>query len=241
MTAFATGFIGRFGNQLFQYAYARAFAEQNGHELRTTPWIGESIFTLGGVTHGRPDGTEPVIAGGYHQDQASLIYSRADCRRWFKIKPDLENTLRWTDGAPRWPHAHFRRGDYREAGYPVIGRGSVDQAVAEHMFPGDLRKNMVPGREYIAVSDEFPQENPELPPELSFLPDFYRLMRAPVLFRGNSSFSWWAATLGHGKVFAPIITGFAGGVEHDNIPYVEGNWPRLAELPDITDLHLREK
>lgn len=232
--------LGRFGNQMFRYAYARALAEQNGWELRTEPWVGEQIFTLDGATHARPTGDEEVVIDEYRQAQKDLIYSRADCRRWFKLKLDLESWLRGSDGAVRWPHAHLRRGDYVTAGYPLVGRESVERAVAEHMFPGELRKNMHPGREFIVVSDASPQLNPELPPELDFLPDFYRLMRAPVLFRGNSSFSWWAATLGHGKVYAPIITGFAAGVEHDNIPFVEGNWPRLADLDFVTDLHLRE-
>ncbi len=232
--------LGRLGNLMFRYAFARALAEQNGWELRTDPWVGEKIFTLDGQLHGRPDGSEDIVIDEYRQAQKDLIYSRADCRRWFKWKHDVERLLHGGDGAPWWPHAHLRRGDYKEAGYPLIGRASIDLAVAEHMFPGELRKNMQPGREYIVVSDERPQLNPELVPELSFLPDFYRLMRAPVLFRANSSFSWWAATLGSGRVFSPIITGFAGGVEHDNIPYVEGNWPRLAELEFVTDLHLRE-
>lgn len=232
--------LGRFGNQMFRYAYARALAEQNGWELRTDPWVGEQIFTLDGGAHERPTGNEDIVIDEYRQAQKDLIYSRADCRRWFKWKHDVERLLHGGDGTPWWPHAHFRRGDYKSAGYPLIGRASVDQAVADHLFPGEFRKNMQPGREYISVSDETPHVNSQLLPELSFLPDFYRLVRAPILFRANSSFSWWAATLGHGKVFAPIITGFAGGVEHDNIPYVEGNWPRLAELDFVTDLHLRE-
>jgi hypothetical protein len=63
-----------------------------------------------------------------------------------------------------------------------------------------------------------------------------------VLFRGNSSMSWWAhaASPVAQRVFSPVITGLAGGVEHDNVPYIEGNSARLAELPGITDLHLRE-
>lgn len=35
---------GRFGNQLFQYAFARALAEKYGAELQTSDWIGPQIF-----------------------------------------------------------------------------------------------------------------------------------------------------------------------------------------------------
>lgn len=230
--------LGRFGNQLFRYAFARALCEQNGYELRTEPWVGESIFTLDGATHARPSGTEDIRIDEYRQAQKDLIYTRADCRRWFKIKPELEWNL--SNFHVRWPHAHFRRGDFAGAGYPLISRKAVDAAVAEHMFPGELRRNMRPLGEYLVVSDETPERSNVFIGELAFLPDFYRLMRAPVLFRANSSFSYWAAVLGHGRVFSPVITGLAGGVEHDNVPYVEGNWPRLAELEFVTDLHLKE-
>lgn len=230
--------LGRFGNRMFRYAFARALCEQNGWALRTEPWEGEAVFTLDGAVHARPDGSEDIVIDGYCQDQASLIYSRADCRRWFQIKQSV--LARLVDHSTYWPHAHFRRGDYAGAGYPLISRKAVDAAVAEHQFPGELRKNMLPGREYIAVSDEHPTTDPEFTGELAFLPDFYRLMRAPVLYRANSSFSYWAAVLGRGKVFSPVITGLTGGVEHDNVPYVAGNHPRLCELEFVTDLHLRE-
>lgn len=230
--------LGRLGNLLFRYAYARALCERNGYELRTEPWIGEQIFTLDGHRAARPTGHEDIVIDEYRQAQKDLIYTRRDCRRWFKLKPEIEAGLHqyyvW------WPHAHFRRGDYAGAGYPIVSRQSVDAAVAEHQFPGELRKNMIPGREYIAVSDETPTKSPAFTGALEFLPDFYRLMKAPVLYRANSSFSWWAATLGHGRVFSPVITGLTGGVEHDNAPYVEGNWPRLATYEFTTDLHLPE-
>lgn len=213
---------------MFRYAYARAVAEQNDWELRTEPWVGEQIFTLDGATHARPTGAEDVEVAEYRQAQKDLIYSRADCRRWFKLKPEIAKAV----SRYYWPGpvVHYRRGDYASAGYPLVGRGAVTAAMKQ--FCIDECANV--------VTDEDPRGSPDFGGELSFLPDFLTLLGAPILFRANSSFSWWAATLGTGRVFAPIITGFAGGVEHDGIPYVEGNWPRLAELDFVTDLHLRE-
>jgi hypothetical protein len=228
MTTIALRNLGRLGNQMFRYAFARALAEQNGYELRTEPWVGESIFTLDGLAPKRPDGSEDIVIEEYRQAQKDLIYSRADCRRWFTLKPHIQQCM--IHCHPALPVVHLRRGDYKAAGYPIVSERSVEKALTR----------FDQGNRWISVSDDLPGRDPRFVGELSMLPDFMQLMRARVLFRANSSFSWWAATLGTGRVFSPIITGFRGGVEHDNIPYVEGNWPRLAELPGITDLHLRE-
>lgn len=227
MSTVRLSMLGRVGNRMFQFAHAKAFCEQNGHELRCEPWVGEQIFTLDGWTPKRPDGTEQIQLFGYFQSQADLIYSRADCRRWFKIQPLIESYL--GRFAVNGAVAHLRRGDYLSAGYPIISKRAAMDAVTRCGLPAVL-----------FVSDDFPTQSEAFAGDLSSLPDFYRLMRAPILFRANSSFSYWAGVLSHGKVFSPVITGLAGGVEHDNVPYVEGNWPRLAELEFVTDLHLKE-
>ena len=104
--------LGRFGNQLFRYAYARALAEQNGYMLKTERWVGEKIFTLGGpnnlIPWPEPDGTEDIVIDGYHQCQDSLIYSQADCRRWFEIKPEIERMLEWGHEPSNWRAARVR-------------------------------------------------------------------------------------------------------------------------------------
>ncbi len=221
--------LGRFGNLLFQVSHALKFCELGGHELRMPEWVGERIFTLDGYKPKRPDGTEDIVLSGYFQNQESLIYSRADCRRWFALRPEIQ-TIAWKFFWPG-PVVHYRRGDYAAAGYPLISRKSVRAAMVQIGI----------NETAIEVSDEGPKDTLYFPAELSFVPDFLTLMQAPLLFRANSSFSWWAGVLGHGKVFSPVITGLAGGVEHDEVPFVEGNHSRLAELPGITELHLREK
>lgn len=216
--------IGRFGNQCFQYAYARKLAEQQGRELHTNAWAGQKIFQL---NEPPLDGSEEMLPEHYRQDQDSLIYTRADARRWFAWRPEVAEKLPLY--VPR-VMAHLRRGDFFACGYPVVGFNAIVAAVLAHGF----------GKESLGWAME---ESPYLrgfSGELSFVPDFWRLCHAEILFRSNSSFSWWAATLGNGRVFSPIIEGLQGGVEHDAVPFVEGNWPRLAELPGITDLHLIE-
>jgi hypothetical protein len=226
--------LGRFGNQMFRYAFTRALAEQNGWGLRTEPWVGEKIFTLDGSPHDRPKGNEYAVIDEYRQAQKDLIYSRADCRRWFKLKPEIEDRIMNYAYALRRSEfvlCHFRDGDYKSAGYPVVSRLAHERAVAASGYdPAKI----------LWVDERQPFNDPYFDQIGSFVPDFLRMTIAPVLFRANSSFSYWAAVLGTGRVFSPIITGFRGGEEHDTIPYVEGNWPRLAELEFVTDLHLRE-
>ena len=223
--------IGRFGNKLFQYAYARAFAERYGHEVRTGNWEGCDLFGLPmhEVPPGLPTEDESTIARtnrdcmlhSYCQSQYCVsLYSRTQAREWFTFLPEV------LDLYPVEPYeivAHRRVGDYVGSGYPVISYRAVHAAV-EMYYPDR-------GDEVHVVSDDF---------EHAWMPDFLTMMRAPILFRGNSSFSWWAAVLGHGIVYSPVIDGLVGGQEHDKVPYVRGNHPRLAELPGVEELRLRE-
>jgi hypothetical protein len=227
MTAF-TPLIGRFGNQLFQYAYARAMCEQSGLTLATPPWIGERIFNIPeAVRCDKPDHTFT----GYAQDEASLVYSRRDVLNWLRLRPEIQAKL--DTFVPQGEIvAHIRRGDYVGYGcYPLVSKKSYLDAAEQFGF--DLH-------EVVFVTEENPIMHPDFSGELSFLPDFYRLVKARVIFRGNSSFSWWSATLSNGLVFSPVVHDKAGGVESD-CDFVAGNWPKLANLPVCTDLHLKEQ
>ncbi len=73
------------------------------------------------------------------------------------------------------------------------------------------------------------------PNDTSFVNDFLTLMRAKVLFRANSTFSWWAGTLGCGTVYSPEVNGAVGFV---NVPFVRGNHCRLIGTGD--ELRLKE-
>lgn len=233
--------IGRFGNQMFQYAFARAFAEQYGFELHISPWIGEKIFQL--PEHLRIKNEYPILDDvgaieasqsfelvSYCQNQNAMIYSRETVRDWFKIKPSLESIL--FDGVPNyWPNvAHRRVGDYLKLGYPVVSKESYECA-SEIVGCGSLHY----------LTEENPTRISGLDPDFAdFLPDFHQMLHCDVLFRGNSSFSWWAATLGDSDVYSPIIESAIGGQEN-RCCFVKGNWPRLAVLPCVTNLHLKSE
>lgn len=222
--------IGRFGNQLFQYAFARACAEQNGLELHTPRWIGEKIFQIERTPEKR-DGD--LILGGYCQNQVSLAYTRKQAREWFKFRPEIEEQLKPFRAWDGTIVAHRRIGDYKDSqhGYVEVSQGSYWRSAVKFGYdPESIRW----------VTEENPSRSSILDAlDAPFLPDFYRLLTASVLFRGNSSFSYWAAVLGNGRVFSPVINGLKGGKEED-VEFVEGNHPRISEIGDCTELHLRE-
>jgi hypothetical protein len=62
-----------------------------------------------------------------------------------------------------------------------------------------------------------------------------------VHFGANSTFSFWAATLGNAKVYSPVIRGVRGGKPDAYAEFVEGNWPVMADNHPNTDLHLKEE
>ncbi len=164
---------------------------------------------------------------GYGQDQDSLIYTRRQVKEWFKLKPEIKDRLEAIKFLESDPIiAHRRVGDYEKLGYVVVSEKSYRDAYHQFEFePTPL----------VFVTEENPTLVSGLP---DFLPDFWRMMQAKVLFRGNSSFSWWAATLSDARVFSPVIDGLPGGEQ--DCEFVEGNWPKFANLSFLTDLHLKE-
>lgn len=234
-----TNLIGGFGNQLFQYAFARAYAEQIEATLQTPPWVGQRIFDLidPSVETALPErtlqelhpGETNVALRGYFQNQTALDhYSRADVRRWFRLRP-------WAvDVAADLPRhrlaAHRRVGDYVGLGFVIVSVQSYRRACEVHELAAD---------DLVFVTEEQAQRMPDCDAAgVPFLPDFLRCMRAEVLLRGNSTFSWWAAALGTGRVFAPLVADLQSG-ERD-VDFVEGNHPRCISYGDLTDLYLRE-
>lgn len=216
-----TPLVGRFGNKCFQFAHAQKQAEQRGVEVHCPEWEGEEFFEM--PEHNREqEGCD--LDPGYHQNQESMIYTVADARRWFTFKPQVLEKLKGIEIPP--VAAHYRCGDLLGYGYPVVGKKSFHMAYLKYSaspYPITF------------VEEENPTHVRDLP---DYIVDFYRLMKAPELFRANSSFSWWAATLSDGKVFAPIIDGLAGGVIYDKVPFVPGNYPKLSNIDGCTDMKI---
>lgn len=239
MRSFNLHHLGRFGNQLFGYAFARGYCERHNLALHTDEWVGEKLFD---ISHPRctddlprrdeftlVDGEGDVSYRSYSQQQKCVdYYTRSQCKRWFTLRPEFARR------AAHYPmggaFAHYRADDYAPLGYVVVSRASFLHAA---------ELNGIDPRTVTFIEQATAHRDPLFDGWADFAPDFLRLMNAGVLFRSNSSFSWWAATLSDARVFSPVIAGLVGGREHDT-EFIEGNWPKFVELSFVTDLHLSQ-
>lgn len=236
--------IGRFGNLLFQYAHARAWAEKNSYELCLPPWIGEKVFEIPEAV--RPEKYPRDVVWSpenLRQNQRDLIYTRKQVREWFRFRPEIADRLYGHEPPPGFAVLNVRQGqDYLDAGLVVISGESYMAAALSRGF--NLSQT-----EYETDTDPTLLEgfggdilSSGLNTTMACIPSFYRLMKADTLFRANSTFSWWAATLGHGRVFSPVIVGLKGGIPNQRCDnFVDGNWPRMVDSPDHSDLYLKEE
>ncbi len=232
-------FTGRLGNLLFQYAYLRAFAEQNGYDLCLPPWIGERVFQIPEAI--RPDKYKPDLDLGenLYQNQSSLIYTRNQVKEWFRFKPSVLDKLKNAKCDTQIILNVREENDYIGAGMVCISRESYIKAMYDRFGQTgqyDWESDSVPTHllSFTGNASASGLNTTEV-----CLPSFYCLMTAPILFRANSTFSWWAATLGNGRVFSPVIEGMKGGVPNQHCDnFVEGNWPRMSQ--QHTDLYISE-
>ncbi len=252
MSILSLSMQGRFGNTCMQFLFAYAFAEKHGMEFQCPKWIGERIFDL--PKYARPSRTDfrrvneftifdPCLDTskpyyddrefrGYAQMRGCMIYTKTEAQAWLKIKPEIAELCQANIGDAPATHptvAHIRRGDYFGYGYPVLTLESYRVACDEFglSWP-DVQ----------VLTEEHPTPHDGLPDDLGFMPDFYRMVTAKTLLRGNSSFSWLAALLGDGLVLAPVVDGLEGGREH-YCRFVAGNHPKFApHLDFVTNLHV---
>ena len=210
---------GGFGNAMFKYAFARAYAEKIGAQLQTTPWKGQKIFRLDEppidyTNLARVEGelfeigsTQNCLFDSYCQHGRHLIYTRKQVREWFKPQ---QWVLELATAVPAWEvAAHLRWGDFvGHNGFIPIKMASYDRAA-----------------------------------ELRWLPDFLTLWKADILFRGPSTFSWWAAVLGeHSRIFSPDQRGIPHDGSMQDVPFVEGNhMPITAWWEGHSELHLKDE
>lgn len=241
---------GRFGNNAMQVLFAKAYAEKHGFTFQCDSWVGQRVFQLDDVRPHNADGwpryneaqlativpDHSFVFRGYAQMQSCMIYTKRQAQAWLKLKPEIEeacyrNTPSFGGHGDKPIVCHLRRGDYFGYSYPVVAEDSYRAAANEYGLDWDCAS--------VRLSEENPTTHAGLPDDLSFAPDFYRMMKAKTLLRANSSFSWLAGLLGNGLVLSPVIDGLEGGKEH-LCRFVPGNWPRLANFDFTTDLHIAQ-
>jgi hypothetical protein len=230
------GAYGRFGNQLFQYACARAYARKVGAKLETPPWIGQMLFegvddpppSRGLVPLGHDvvpqNGETDVNFHGYFQCRdAYALYTLRDLRSWFQFRPWVIDEMKDYGSVPL--ACHLRRGDYVliHNTFCCIAECAYVKAISDF------------GYAHLPVT-WVNEDKPSIfrRQGLEWLIDFVTLMRAEVLFRANSTFSFWAGVLGdHKAVYSPVVDGLHD--HHDKVPFVAGNHPRPLDTPSCHD------
>lgn len=237
---------GRFGNQLFQYVFAKGFAQRHNAVLQIPEnWIGRKIFEIpespisisypqeftDNIPHRIPnDGT--VNLNGYFQNQEAIdYYSVTDILSWLKFRPWVLDRFPKPDKS--YLAAHIRRGDYVKLQhlYCLPTYESYLSLISTQFFDMECKW----------ISEEKPEVDQDLAKQgLDFLPDFMTLYHAKVLLRSNSTFSWWAAALSGNEVYSPIVEDRVG---IQDVRFTRGNHPKMASSKYhpifLTDLYLK--
>jgi hypothetical protein len=139
------------GNQMFQYAFARSYAERHGYELHTPQTPLRAIFEINDPPADRKlplmagdhsqtgygfgvlrDGAYDVELTGQRQHQEELTYTRRDAKRWFKLRPEMEELVK---NVPSMEVvANLRRGDYTYGCNPfvVVSEDSYIEACGQY-------------------------------------------------------------------------------------------------------------
>ena len=219
------GKFGRFGNQLFQYAFARAYAEKYNCTLEIPTWIGEKIFK--NVSHPpiskhlKRTPLDEVLWGevnidlfGYFQKRHHLnLLSETKLREWFTFQ---DKWLEFFINLKSYAVAHLRRGDY-ETLY-----SNIFCIVSKESYQKAFEKFGI--RDVVWKTEETQVKWRGLDDDLLFLPDFFEMMQAGHLFRANSTFSFWAGFFNKNKVYSPSVGNKVG---LSNVEFLEGNHPQL--------------
>lgn len=218
------GGFGRWGNMLFQYCVARAYAESINATLLTPDWPGRYIFeNINEPITLKPVGTkfeDEVLDGSSNKDMYGYfqrpehvaLLSRKKIKEWLKPKPKY--VKKGYDLV-----FHKRRGDYIKAGcFAIVSDESYNKSAEKYGYHYSCAK---------VFSDDRPLE--------SQYDDFFDIMYSRVIFRANSTYSWWAAALSDGKIYSPIVNDNTGWIDCD---FTLGNHPKLMYL--FEDLNLKD-
>jgi len=222
------GKFGRFGNQLFQYLFARAYAEKNNATLEIPFWIGEKIFK--NVSHPKssvrlprtklddfPSGVNIDIFGYCQKQEYIDILSESKIREWLQFQDkwiELFSVLK-----SEVPIAHLRRGDY------VSAYSNIFCIISMKSYHLACEKFELDEKNIIYRSEENQIKWHGLDDNLLFLPDLFEMMQTAHLLRANSTFSFWAGFFNTtGKVYSPVVNSLLG---EQDVDFVEGNHPKI--------------
>lgn len=221
ITVSCLGHLGHLGNQLFQYAFARAYAEKMGTQLLIPNWVGREVFeginepVIGGDSkHSKektenPKGENDIDLFGYFQRPEHLaLLSRKKLKQWFKPKPKYSGKI---------GHDlvfHKRRGDYISHGnFAVVSDKSYLDAAIKFGYGVEVIKKTFSDEKGLCNADQYD--------------DFFEIIASRAIFRANSTYSWWAATLSEAKIYSPVVENKTGWGDFN---FVEGNHSKMVHM-----------
>jgi len=183
------GKMGRFGNQLFQIASTIGIANTLGYSYAFPKWEYQSYFTNPIPTI--IDCNKAVSFIGYLQNYELFLDSEKSIRQYFTFKNEKEKTNKI--------FIHFRA--YKKEGvtrfHPEMSTEYYTEAV-KHF----------PNKEFIVFTDDITSAKKVIKLDCEFccgneIEDFKKMVSCEGGIICNSSYSWWAAWLGNGKVTIP--------------------------------------
>lgn len=225
------GSFGRFGNQLFQYCFSRAFAESHDAVLEIpNNWVGRKIFKninnpgisckLKTVREDEIPNKTDVDLFGYYQSVDCLNYLRiSKIKEWLNIKNE------WLDSFKKpkdyYISCHIRKGDY------LTKYSDVFCIIPETSYKDFCSKRGYKDEDIIFISEEKPGCHNVFRKEgFEFLYDFMVMMESNILIRSNSTFSFWAGVLGNSVVYSPNVKNKVG---INDVDFVDNNWESVCD------------
>ena len=213
------GRYGRFGNQMFQYAFLRTAAQRLGTQFYCPAWLGDAVFRLDDAAERapQPEGIlktfmQPRSACGYQPDaafikdhteiigwfQSARHFDEATVRSWYTFRDDVISSVRTRFASIDFSNAvgvHARFGDMIDHyGYINLSAGYYRKAL----------RRLRPYGSVLVFSDD-PKRAERLIRRVTSnficieanepFEDLYLLSRCQSVVCSVSTFSWWGAWL----------------------------------------------
>lgn len=209
------------GNQLYRYCWARIIAEKKGYKLINDPILGfpSTYEPLDGVVNNQnwyvtPGGTQQfdmtaifnhdgaILIDGYPQRYSYYGPYQEKIKQWLFI----ENEFLYEKPSPDDIIINVRLGDFVSLGrdlpmnyyLKILKKETYKNAIVicdepNHPYLDVLKK------EGCIIKDNFEYG------KMKFLADFVFVKNSKKTIISNSTFSWWAAYLGDGIVYLPLL------------------------------------
>lgn len=206
----STAFLGRSGNNLFQYAMARTVAERNEYKF----YFVENdcpARELMKLDYGKSDGTlKTIFKEEEHKYNASVFnvpdytcfwgywqsekyFDHVKVKEWFKVQPtELANRIHYEYPIDKYCYLNLRGTDVK-----LISSQKLH--IEYYNNAREKMKSILPDIQFIVVTDDVEYGKEYFPDYIvmrnDIKTDFYLLHSAKYLIMANSSFAWWAAWL----------------------------------------------